>query len=225
MTDLNPYEELGVERDADEATIRRAYRGKAKTAHPDAGGTEEAFARVATSLAVLTTPGRRRTFDETGRIEDDRPDNDRAAALQIVEKNIGDIVNAFVNSGFKPETDPRRMNVPAEIASRIRHEIINARIGIEGGEKVLKYLKDVARRFKLKAGKAATPEADPIARGFKLQVDRTEQQLADLRKAIIVHELAITIADAYAFEQDKGWPDSYHAGQASGPYSFSIGGE
>lgn len=210
MDDFNPYEELGVQRDADETTIRRAYRGKAKTAHPDAGGTEEAFARVATSLAVLTTPGRRRTFDETGRIEDDKPDNDRAAALQIVERNIGDIVNAFVTGGFAPDRDPRRFDIPAEIVRRVRLEIINAKAGIQGGEKVLKYLKDVARRFKLKAGKAETPEADPIARGFKLQIDRTEQQLADLRKAIIVHELAITIADAYAFEQDRsGFAHSY----------------
>lgn len=219
--ELNPYDELGVPRDADEAAIRKAYRAKAKTAHPDAGGDEEGFAKISTALAVLTDPKKRKTFDDTGRIEADRPDNDRVAALSIVETHIAALVNAFSTSGFSPSTDPRKMDVPAQIVGRIRNEIAEARAGIAGGGEHVAYLKDIARRFRLK-NPEAHPEGDPIARGFKAQVDRAEQQIADLHASIRVRDLAIEIAKGYAFEQDTPFDaDAYHRGQPTA-YSWSI---
>jgi molecular chaperone DnaJ len=62
---MNPYEELGVAADATEAQIRSAYRKKATKAHPDKGGSGEAFARTTKALAVLTNPKSRKRFDET----------------------------------------------------------------------------------------------------------------------------------------------------------------
>jgi hypothetical protein len=49
------YRTLGVERGADEATIKRAYREKVKDVHPDAeGGDEETFKRVNRAYEQLT---------------------------------------------------------------------------------------------------------------------------------------------------------------------------
>jgi ferredoxin len=42
----SPYEVLAVDPDADADTLRRAYRRRAKEAHPDQGGSVEAFQRV-----------------------------------------------------------------------------------------------------------------------------------------------------------------------------------
>jgi ferredoxin len=42
----SPYEVLAVDPDADADTIRRAYRRRAKEAHPDQGGSVEEFQRV-----------------------------------------------------------------------------------------------------------------------------------------------------------------------------------
>jgi curved DNA-binding protein CbpA len=201
MMDLNPYEALDVPRDADEATIRKAYRKASKRAHPDAGGSEEAFAKVATSLAVLTDPKKRKTFDDTGRIEEDQPDNDRAAALSIVEGQIAAIVNEYQQSGFRPSNDPRKMDMPAEIVRRIKKELLEANVGLKGGAEHVTYLKDMARRFKLK-NPADFPEGDPIVRGFELQVRRAEQQIADIHASIRVRELAVKIAEGYTFEAD-----------------------
>ncbi|MEO1038251.1 MAG: J domain-containing protein [Pseudomonadota bacterium] len=44
---------LGVPPDADAATIRKAYRDRMKEAHPDAGGSDEAAARVQDARDVL----------------------------------------------------------------------------------------------------------------------------------------------------------------------------
>jgi DnaJ-class molecular chaperone len=224
---LNPYEELGVTRDADEKAIRRAYRFAAGKSHPDVGGSAEAFARVTTSLAVLTDPAKRRTYDEAGRIEEDRPDNDRAAALQVVEKHVSDIVNAFLSSGMTdPALDPSKMDVIADVKRRIMTEIAQAEQGIAGGVMVVQTLKDLARRFKVKHADEPMTAEDPIGRGFKRQVEQNEQQLAMLRHGIEVHRMAIQIAEGYSFEMDSPYQRSPYGWERPGDrryWEHSIG--
>ena len=41
--DKNYYAQLGAQRDADEATLKKAYRQAALIAHPDKGGTDLEF--------------------------------------------------------------------------------------------------------------------------------------------------------------------------------------
>lgn len=67
---MNPYSELGVSPDADDATIKRAYKRRAHETHPDKreGGDEE-FKRVNAAYQVLASPERRRQFDQTGNAE------------------------------------------------------------------------------------------------------------------------------------------------------------
>jgi len=48
------YARLGLEPGADEATVRDAYRERVKDVHPDRGGDEEAFKRVAAAYERLT---------------------------------------------------------------------------------------------------------------------------------------------------------------------------
>ncbi len=196
--DLNPYEELGVDRGADETAIRKAYRKAVKQAHPDAGGTAEALLKVSTALAVLTDPKKRKTYDDTGRIEEDRPDNDRAAALQVIDMHVGQIVNDFIASGFAPEKDPRRMNAIDEIRKKIRAEIMQAQDGIKGGENVVEFMRDMMKRFSL-ANPGASPEDDPIGRGLDRQIRNAEQQLSDIKANIRQRRLALTIVDGYRY--------------------------
>ncbi|KAJ7211578.1 hypothetical protein GGX14DRAFT_623107 [Mycena pura] len=57
------YKVLGVARDADLRTIKKAYRNAAKTAHPDKGGTEQKMAAVNEAYEVLSKPELRERFD------------------------------------------------------------------------------------------------------------------------------------------------------------------
>ena len=64
------YEVLGVERGADDATIKKAYRQLAKKSHPDMNpGDEEAekkFKEASEAYAVLSDPDKRRQYDQFG---------------------------------------------------------------------------------------------------------------------------------------------------------------
>jgi DnaJ-class molecular chaperone len=205
--DLNPYDELGVARDATEAEVRKAYRKKAKSTHPDSGGDPAEWSRVCTSLVVLTDPKKRKTFDDTGRIEENRPDNDRAAALQIIEMHMGTICNEFIQSGFLPDRDPRRIDVIKVIRHKVTSEIAEAKVGIKGGEKVIAFMRDMAKRF-TQAKTATAGEPDPIGRGLELQIRNAEEQIAGIRANVRQRELVLTILDGYRFEMDRRGPEN-----------------
>ena len=64
------YEVLGVSRDADEATLKKAYRQVAKKYHPDMNpGDAEAerkFKEASEAYAILSDPDKRRQYDQYG---------------------------------------------------------------------------------------------------------------------------------------------------------------
>ena len=64
------YEVLGVSRDADEATIKKAFRRLARELHPDVNShdprAEEKFKEAAEAYEVLSDPDRRATYDRYG---------------------------------------------------------------------------------------------------------------------------------------------------------------
>ena len=63
------YARLGLEKDADEAAIKKAYRKLALKHHPDKGGDPEVFKTYAEAYAVLSDPEKKRVYDATGDAE------------------------------------------------------------------------------------------------------------------------------------------------------------
>jgi molecular chaperone DnaJ len=64
------YEVLGVERGADDAEIKRAFRKLAQQWHPDVNAdaaAQERFKEINEAYQVLSDPGRRQTYDMFGR--------------------------------------------------------------------------------------------------------------------------------------------------------------
>lgn len=64
------YEILGVKRDADDASIKKAYRKLAKKYHPDANGgsagAEQKFKEVTEAYTILSDPEKRKLYDRFG---------------------------------------------------------------------------------------------------------------------------------------------------------------
>jgi DnaJ-class molecular chaperone len=108
----NPYETLGVTRDATADAIRRAYRKLAKTHHPDLNpgnaAAEARFKDIASAHALLSDPEKRARFDR-GEIDADgheapprRPSYRDYAEAAAGQRYAGAQANAQ-SSGWDPE--------------------------------------------------------------------------------------------------------------------------
>lgn len=85
------YEILGVDRDADQKTIKRAFLKKARTLHPDVSDdpdAEEKFKEVNEAYSVLSDEQRRQNYDRFG-------DPDGPAGFGSSTVDVSDIFGGF----------------------------------------------------------------------------------------------------------------------------------
>ena len=103
------YEILGVERDAPQAEVKRAFRRLARELHPDVNDhdpeAEEKFKAAAEAYEVLSDPERRRAYDAYGH------EGLRGGAQPAGFGSVEDIFQAFFGGGgfgFEVRRGPMR---------------------------------------------------------------------------------------------------------------------
>src|SRR6201990_1682257 len=104
------YEVLGVPRDADQETIRRAYRKLARTYHPDLNSdsdAEDRFKELGEAYEVLSDPDKRERFDRLGA-------NWRQAEQEAPDANFEEF---FARQGFG--TDDTRVQFSDDLFERL----------------------------------------------------------------------------------------------------------
>ena len=96
----DPYEVLGVARDADDREIKKAFRRLARELHPDVNAhdpeAEEKFKEAAAAYEVLSDPERRRLYDAYG--EDGLRGRGYAPDMDAFG-SVSDLFSAFFGSG------------------------------------------------------------------------------------------------------------------------------
>jgi DnaJ-class molecular chaperone len=95
---MSLYETLGLEKGADDATIKKAYRKLVMKHHPDKGGDPETFKKIQHAYDILSEPDKKQMYDMTGSETDQGP-------------NIGDLFKNMFGGGQpqgprkRPDTD------------------------------------------------------------------------------------------------------------------------
>lgn len=102
------YDTLGVPKDADGATIKRAFRRKSAKAHPDRrGGDHRAMVALNRAYETLSDPGKRAHYDQTGQDQ---------APLPLDVKARGVIMQIF-------QAVMEHANEQHDIIESVRHQI------------------------------------------------------------------------------------------------------
>lgn len=69
---MNPYEVLGISKNASLETIKKEYRKKALKTHPDKGGNEDDFKKVSKAYEILSDDKKRQKYDSFGITDDEQ---------------------------------------------------------------------------------------------------------------------------------------------------------
>lgn len=123
-TTPDPYEALGVGRDASPEDIKRAYRRKAQETHPDKGGSAVKFVPVQRAYALLASPSRKAEYDKTG-----RDPGEHRAEEDSRTKMLRRIASMFL--GACEELNPETDHIIERVQEAIENIGINTRRDID----------------------------------------------------------------------------------------------
>ena len=193
VTDL--YETLGVERGADRDAVRRAFRDKARRAHPDAGGSVEAFGALVRARDVLSDPGRRERYDRTGEADDEPlADNLEANALDWATKKIDEAIAGLMSRNLDPANYDVLEMARASARDNLIQNSAQQRQLREGAERYRK----LAKRFR-KKGRGEN-RMRKLLEGKALDLERGAERNEDLARPL---RRALEILADYEFEFDR----------------------
>lgn len=105
------YETLGVDKNASDEDIKRAFRKKAKQYHPDVNkeeGAAEKFKEIGEAYSILSDPEKRRTYDQFGSAAFDGSQGGFGGGgfgggfggFGFEDFDLGDIFEQFMGGGF-----------------------------------------------------------------------------------------------------------------------------
>ena len=188
MIDL--YQLLGIKRAATREEIRKAYRRKAKSSHPDSGGSVEAFNALTAAHEILSDAKRRERYDATGEIEPARPDNFDGSAIEVIAQKLGLIIHA--------EQDMTMLNIGAVIEQSIRDDIGLRKSSIANQRRAIERAARLRARVKRKGG----GEDNALARVLDWHERSTQDHVRKNEEAVRSMERALEILENYSFLDD-----------------------
>jgi molecular chaperone DnaJ len=128
-TPRDPYEVLGVSRDAAEQEVKKAFRRLARELHPDVNAhdpdAEDKFKEAAEAYEILSDPERRATYDRYG--HDGLRSGGYAPNFDSFG-SIGDLFNAFFGGG-SPFGGGSGQALGGDIAVAVEMTLLEASLG------------------------------------------------------------------------------------------------
>lgn len=182
---IDPYSVLGVDRDAGEQVIRDAWRKAVKTAHPDAGGDADNFARLQTAYDVLKDPVRRRVFDDTG-YDPELADPRDLQGVMMLEKLVNDVI--------LDEREPGSFDPVAAMRRKLSDDIVKNRMHILELERhrnrVRQHIDRLGRR----------PETDVLGSMLRARSQSITEAIRKSEDQIGTIERAYAMLEGYSYE-------------------------
>ncbi|WP_457584342.1 J domain-containing protein [Ensifer canadensis] len=176
---------LGVDRDANDQTIRTAYRKAAKAAHPDSGGDAEQFARLQAVYDLLKDPVRRKVFDDTGYDPQLAEPRDLKGLMML---------ETLVNDFILDEREPGSFDPVAAMRRKLSDDIVKSRFHILELERhrarVRKHLDRLGRR----------PETDVLGSMLRARSRSIAEAIKTTEEQIKTIEQAYEMLEGYSYE-------------------------
>ncbi|VAX21293.1 Chaperone protein DnaJ [hydrothermal vent metagenome] len=144
MIKIDYYEALGVERDADGTTIKKAYRKKAYEYHPDKNpdnpAAEEKFKEAAEAYEVLSDEEKRSLYDRFGHDGLKRSGFSGFQGFDDIFSSFGDIFEDFFGFGGGRQGGGTHAQKGANLRYDMEIEFLDAAHGMEKEVEIEKFV-------------------------------------------------------------------------------------
>lgn len=184
---LDPYQTLDVPKDADQPTIKKAFRRKAAKHHPDKGGQTEAFLAVQRAYDILSDDERRQRFDRYGDTEEQ--DLEMEAHKTLI-RTVRDMATAIQN--------PRRENIIELARGFIQQRITEARVKIAASRKRIKRWQDIIKRTKTRK-----PADNFLVAAFNGEIAGEESTIKNTELSIEIGGRMLKLLENFEYVVDK----------------------
>lgn len=187
----DPYEILGVDKDATPEEINKAYKDAAKKAHPDSGGSAAKFTRIKQASLVLLDPTRRKQFDENGTVNESTADTVNARSMELVAQFFINSINLMNN----PHSPPLEQTDLVLAGTRHFNQLIAA------GEANIKEIDKQINRFNRALKRLKTKRKnDIIKKMIEHHVGVLRMTIENNKREIVINSKAILLLGDYEFE-------------------------
>ena len=173
------YEVLGVDKNADEATIKKAYRVLAKKYHPDMNPgdaeAEKKFKEASEAYAILSDPEKKRQYDQFGHAAFENGGGGGYGGFDFNGADFGDIFGDIFGDLFGGGRSRRANNGPmkgANVRTSVRITFEEAVFGVD--KEIELNLKDPCPTCKGSGAKPGTSKTTCSKCGGKGQVVFTQ---------------------------------------------------
>ena len=182
---IDPYDIIGVARDANTASIKAAYRRRAKSAHPDSGGDAETFARLKAAYELLLDPVRRKVFDDTG-FDPQLADPRDLKGLMLLEPLVNDVI--------LDEREPGSFDPLAAMRRKLSDDIVKSRFHILELERHRNRVRQHIDRLGRKAG------TDFLGSMLRARSQSITEAIRNAEGQIQAIEQAYAMLEGYSYE-------------------------
>lgn len=178
---MNPYAVLDVPHDADEATIKRAFRKKASEAHPDRkDGDAYLMSKLNQAKDILLDPERRARYDATGESGAKLiTDEQRATELLL------DLMNELLND---PSLLVRYGTAHKAINGGLSSRSVEIELAIQEQESRQKHARRLCGQIRRKDG--TDNHFETLCNTY---ADGLAKHIADMQHDLVVNGIAIGI--------------------------------
>jgi curved DNA-binding protein CbpA len=197
------YSILGIDEKASPEEIRKAFKNKAKKAHPDKGGSNEEMSELNKALSILINPSKRASYDKTGN-ENTTSNEDRYREL----------FQSLIQQIFPKVRDFKTF----DLVSAMVNVIVDT---IKLKENEIKNIKEELIKINLVSSKLSTKGNNTLITILQSQINLFESMITSLDSEIkFLTDFTFVIKEyTYAFEEK---PVRGHSATTSilGSYSF-----
>ncbi len=182
---MDPYDDLGVARNADGKTIRRAYRKRVQKEHPDKGGNEEGFKRLQLAYDVLSDPARKDRYDRLG----------ESGVDKTAQKALSEVATMFVQ--LVDQVDSDHTDLRAIIIQRIREGIAKYESSIGAYRSKISKLERAIKRVKKRS-----PGENLVAGFFAANIRDQNNSIVRAQAEIERGKMMLKIVEDYEYVVD-----------------------